>query len=786
MLKAIVCFCLCLMQQKMHAQQDLFIRDQTTDNGTQPNASGLDMWVSPDIWVRKYAEPNYKPTPFVGSPAWTVLGHENAEYRETRFARPNWVYVKVTNRGNVASSGADTLKIYWSSASTGLNWSSAWIDYFSTPSGCTTPLFTGEEITKPRINAAKATAAQRTKLVNAFNAINTAAFSYDDPTANPVVTKWLMQDWIHDETHNHCGPGFLPWHREFVNRLELLLRETDPTVKLMYWDWKTDPRQTIGGNTNIFTNTFMGSSSGAMGAPFINFDNNNVFAGSSDDTGNRWDRPQTVTRGIVGPLGTIPPFIPADATLTTTGNSSAANLQFNAFRTACESAHNQAHNYMGGTIGGTPHKAFQDPFVFILHSNVDRIFAKWQRDPARLRRLIPYDNSGSNEDVYGNQRNSTFIFGTCNGDPAANLPGIQDVMEPWAGGNGVFPWDAAGGDIMVKNSTDTSVVTPPIYDDAYLRIPVLQPGESVIMQMPWYPPNVNQFSCHGSDAGHFCLLARIVSPNDPFFAAETNDLNGNVLNNNNIAWKNITVVDDFPGSAMIAGGGGVFVHNLNVKAITKTKLLFDVPAAEAANSVFRFGTVKINLGKFIMQKWIAGGRQGTGIALTGIENEIQILGPGAYIGGVSLNPNETSSIQTAFALIKTPEMPAELNFDIKQFDESAPARAVGGERYTIKNSSAKQETRAIATKLDVQSDDAAISIAPNPAKDMVNINFNNVAKDGWFIIIKDMANKVVYSNTINGNTQINISGYAKGTYIAELRQKGGLNAKTIRKKIMVL
>ncbi len=45
-----------------------------------------------------------------------------------------------------------------------------------------------------------------------------------------------------------------------------------------------------------------------------------------------------------------------------------------------EYIHNQIHNYIGGTIG-YPHTSFRDPFVFLLHSNVDRIFAAWQKVP---------------------------------------------------------------------------------------------------------------------------------------------------------------------------------------------------------------------------------------------------------------------------------------------------------------------------------------------------------------------------------------------------------------------
>lgn len=46
------------------------------------------------------------------------------------------------------------------------------------------------------------------------------------------------------------------------------------------------------------------------------------------------------------------------------------------------SAHDTAHGYIGGGIA-LEHYSFHDPFVFLLHSNVDRLLAAWQRVPGQ-------------------------------------------------------------------------------------------------------------------------------------------------------------------------------------------------------------------------------------------------------------------------------------------------------------------------------------------------------------------------------------------------------------------
>lgn len=274
-----------------------------------------------------------------------------------------------------------------------------------------------------RQNVAKIPQAERNRLRDAIVELDNR--NYPDG-----VSKWVKQDEIHEVTHVHTEASFLPWHRELCNRFEALLREVDPMLSLHYWDWTDDPRAASdgnGGTVNLFTSNFMGSASGPAGAPFGGFP----------------PISRNVNNGNPGAPG-----VPADSVIINFANGEPQANQYNVFRRKLEGEHGSftepgfnVHSYIGGTIGA-PHSAFEDPFVFLLHSNVDRLWAMWQRVPGREWRLDP-------NQVYGSE-------GT---DPT-----IVENLEPWDGGLGLRPWAPPDNQQVVKNSKHASVVTPPWYD----------------------------------------------------------------------------------------------------------------------------------------------------------------------------------------------------------------------------------------------------------------------------------------------------------------------------------
>ena len=310
-----------------------------------------------------------------------------------------------------------------------------------------------------RRNIATVTIEERHRLRDAIVALHKNSHYPGVRTDSPVggVSFWFKQDEIHARTHVHGCPAFLPWHRELINRFEALLRVVDPALSLHYWDWTTDPGF-------MFTSDFMGSPQGLAGDPWASagfYDPNaNPFRSDNefDPNNNPFDPPLDITRAVQ-PGAPIQPS--EDAALL-------AASDFTTFDSMMQGLHARGHGAIGGTLND-PHKSFRDPVVFLLHSNVDRLFAMWQRQPGHPERLDPAQVYGALSNTIGS------------GDVASGQPnwGILSPVEPWAGpaaqtgATGIIanvaparPWAPPENQELVKDSRDPTVVIPASYDTA--------------------------------------------------------------------------------------------------------------------------------------------------------------------------------------------------------------------------------------------------------------------------------------------------------------------------------
>lgn len=177
----------------------------------------------------------------------------------------------------------------------------------------------------------------------------------------------------------HMGSAFGPWHRAFLYEFEKALQTVDPNVTIPYWDW------TAANARSIFRDDFMGPD----GDPNLG---NQVRTGffsraqgwnlRRDLTTSRWQglnaSPVALTRSLGGTNRT--------ATLGTVANITATLGQttYPAFRNALEGTnstipgmHNQTHGWINGIMNNVT-AAANDPMFWLVHANVDRIWAQWQ------------------------------------------------------------------------------------------------------------------------------------------------------------------------------------------------------------------------------------------------------------------------------------------------------------------------------------------------------------------------------------------------------------------------
>jgi hypothetical protein len=637
--------------------QTVYMQDTPADTGVEPNPDTGPMWVSQDIWVRNSPDPGYQPYPFTeGSPPWTLPAHQNPVYRDPLDSSPNYVYVEVRNHSQTASTGTERLRVYWAKASTGLSWPTQWVDY--QPGGPLTLLY-GAEITKPRINGATASAAERTAYVNAILGIATTAADVFPMGLN----YWYTQQEVHDNmgsySNIHETLAFLPWHREFVNRYEILLQQYDPTVKLLYWDWTTNPSSSL---------SFMGSFSGNIGAPF-----NGPLT-------------PTITRGVSG----TPPAESDSAVLARSPygpfiSSSCTPPSSAPFMSALEDcSHNYSHGYVGGAGQMSyPSVSAEDPFFFMLHGNVDRLWAEWQRNslnPSVLSTLSRLEPTQVYTPSLGTDPNLALTMSPWDGSLGGSTSASSYQIQPWETGT------SGGYYVVAKLPTDPSIVSPPIYDTAPLTIPVLQPGQAVVIQIPWYPPNPENFASFGTDKGHFCLLARIeTSTTAPFGMdyPETTDVNSNTRNNNKIVWKNVTVVDDLPGRIIIRNA---LLRNTFDRPVEMGLRVLETPTA--AGSFLKQGRIFLDLPPQLYERWRKGGARTreARVAEEETTGRIEILSSDAGIRNIRINPNESFSVGVEFILSRDywPRQGSPAQIDLIQLGAPGdPDKILGGQRFTV-------------------------------------------------------------------------------------------------------
>jgi Common central domain of tyrosinase len=509
------------------------------------------VWASPDLHLSGALDPAFSPwvQPGVGAdPTWALplsYGDEAhpPQLRNPAGYEPNYVTVRVRHSGRDAAgrpcltpATPQPLRVWF--AVPGVNQEAGVWDAYTLWLTGTEGRVIGDEITAPRpsitgtdvdglvprspwfpglapIGQATHTDGTRRTFLRLLAALAdpaSAAVYQASPDANgaPITfatqLSGLYRECLLSERSIWRGPQFLPWHRDFLARVEGLLgaawaqeylpEKTPLTRRLPYWSWHTPPP---------------------------------VFPAPSEETPTqrtlrlRYEaaRTQWLAQSLGRPVGSTespgPQPLSSDASLLAQPSFVAfwQALEEGPWREILRALRAAAQDF---TSDREVEATVWNPFFLLALANVDRLWATWQQDPAHPERRTPstayaaYQSAAGLREAHFDEPLFPWLGQAIPGrDPAPQFR-WQDV--PGAAG---APWTR----LSAHRPAHPSLVLPPIYDTAPCLVPALAVDEGVMIALAWVPPLALEAiaSPEGISAPdsplHTCLLAEVGTPQSP-------------------------------------------------------------------------------------------------------------------------------------------------------------------------------------------------------------------------------------------------------------------------------
>lgn len=154
----------------------------------------------------------------------------------------------------------------------------------------------------------------------------------------------------------HGTPIFTSWHRQFLLDLEMELQDIDSSVNIPYWDWTNTNLNSDGTESIIWNDDFMGSPGDSA--------NGQQISGPFSGWGlrrNSFDKFSAA--GNLSNITDAMDLVPYEGVFGTD------------FRPTIERPHGSTHVWVGGNM--VTRRSPEDPSFFLLHCNIDRIWAEW-------------------------------------------------------------------------------------------------------------------------------------------------------------------------------------------------------------------------------------------------------------------------------------------------------------------------------------------------------------------------------------------------------------------------
>lgn len=273
--------------------------------------------------------------------------------------------------------------------------------------------------------------------------------------------------------------------------------------------------------------------------------------------------------------------------------------------------------------------------------------------------------------------------------------GNETVSLNWAKANTALNWpEHWDGSLVVDGVTMGGEIGD-------VTVPSLEPGEETVVKIPWNVPNPDDYSGINDNPWHFCLIAKINAIDDPLSSPETSNPNIMVRNNNNLAWKNISVVEIDPDEIV----DGTLKEKITVavgvtnplSSQKKYNFEFLAETNESGKTIYDEADVSIEMDSVFYNSWTAGGSQSTSLTNYVVNQKQLVTANNALLTDVELQAQAYATLNLTFNfLIKELTDKTRFKYHLIQKDAST-GEVIGGETFEI-NKKNRESFTAIAQK----------------------------------------------------------------------------------------
>lgn len=208
------------------------------------------------------------------------------------------------------------------------------------------------------------------------------------------------------------------------------------------------------------------------------------------------------------------------------------------------------------------------------------------------------------------------------------------------------------------------------------------------------PSSYSDITNYNDEVEHFCLLVALNTVSDPYQMLDNISwpLFYNVKESNNVAWKNLSILDVSSGSNLgettstdVVRGGEVIIGN-NSNQARPIKLKFEVASTEVGNPITAEAELRVTLHDSLWAKWVSGGQLGDQIQVhDASKRQIRVLGSGATLSGISLDTNEHFGLYLSVNYLTSQRSAKEFfTLHLSHVLNDSTQKIIGGETYLFR------------------------------------------------------------------------------------------------------